>query len=76
MDMRRLCTRIKATLSDLRNLISEKPVLKMLVRDSLQQALCTLQSQIACMEIKGECIGIAEPSSDEDIEFFPESVVY
>lgn len=56
------------TLTDLRKLISEKPLLKMLVRDSVQQALCTLQSRIACMEIKGERIGIAEPSSDEDIE--------
>lgn len=58
----------KTTLTDLRKLISEKPPLKMLVRDSVQQALCTLQSRIACMEIKGERIGIAEPSSDEDIE--------
>ena len=61
----------KKTLTELRDLFSQRPEIKSLFCDSMQAPLCTVASRFSQMEIKGEAVTtIVSATDDEIIEHF------
>ena len=57
----------KKTLTELRDLFSQKPEIHTLFCDAMQAPLCTVASRLSQMEIKGEAVTTIASATDDEI---------